>query len=42
VQHFGQQRFIESHRKLYAALAAGRLPRDVPEVRTQVMPMASV
>lgn len=40
VQYFGLQRFIEGHRKLYEALAAGRLPRDVPEVRTEVKPMA--
>jgi len=32
-ERFGVQRFVQSHRKLYAALLAGRRPIDVPEVR---------
>lgn len=30
--HFGLQRFVQSHHKLYDALLAGRAPIDVPEV----------
>jgi len=30
--HFGLQRFVQSHQKLYDALLVGRAPIDVPEV----------
>jgi glycosyltransferase involved in cell wall biosynthesis len=32
VEHFGLQRFVQSHRELYDALRAGNQPADVPSV----------